>query len=94
MEMSQILNNPEVSISINSNKKEHPKDACLRRVQETTLFFITIALLLTAFLFCGYILLNERFGVVNQKWAMTTCGSIITGFLGFLTGKNFFRGFF
>lgn len=88
MEVSQILGNPEVSISINSNKKEHPRDACLRRVQETTLFFITIGLLLSAFLFCGFILLNDRFGMIDQKWAMTTCGSIISGFLGFLTGKK------
>jgi hypothetical protein len=88
MNIDDLIMNGTVDVSIKSVKLEHPKDACARRFKDITLFIIAMVLILIAFIFCGYAFLSERFSSDFEKWAMTIDGSIIVGFLSFLTGKN------
>lgn len=88
IDLNEVANNPKLSLSIISNQDENPQDANIRRVKDIVLFFVAIALILCAFVFCAYILLNNNFSDDNKKWATVIAGSIISAFLGFLTGKN------
>jgi hypothetical protein len=88
MDINDLIKNGELDVSIKSIKAEHPKDACARRFKDITLFIIAIIMILLVFIFCGYALVSGKFSPDFQKWAMTIAGSIIVGFLGFLTGKH------
>ncbi len=88
MNINDLIKNDNLDVSIKSVRVEHPKDACARRFKDIMLFIIAMILILVAFIFCGYTLLIGKFSADFEKWAMTIDGSIIVGFLGFLTGKN------
>lgn len=88
IDINEIANNPKLSLSITSNQDEHPKDACIRRTKEIILFVVIIILIVCAFSFCGYVLLSNHFSSDDKKWAMAIASSIISAFLGYLTGKN------
>jgi len=78
----------KVDFSFNTKKEEHPKDAFVRRIREMTVFFISIFLIISAFIFCGYILLSHHYSPESERWAMTVGTSILTSFLSYLAGKN------
>ncbi len=86
--LNDIANNQNLSLSITSNAEENPKDACIRRTKDVVLFSIAIVFVLSAFIFCGYVILSKNFSSNDKKWALTIASSIISAFLGFLTGKN------
>ena len=73
---------------LNLLKPNIQKNVCARRFKDITLFIISMILILVVFVFCGYALLSGKFSADFEKWAMTIDGSIIVGFLGFLTGRN------
>ena len=77
MNFDEILSNPNWKITIASLNQEHPRDACLRRVKETSLFFMTLFLLILAFLGCGYIIISNNFSTNDQKWATFQLGKAI-----------------
>lgn len=88
IDLNEVANHPKLSLSILSNQDEDPKDACIRRVKEMVLFFVAVILISSAFVFCAYIILGSVFSEDNKKWATVIAGSIISAFLGYLTGKN------
>ena len=88
IDINEIAENPKISLSIISNKDEHPKDADLRRFKDIALFVIAAVLVLCIFSFCGFILINGQFSSDDKKWAMAIASSIVSAFLGYLTGKH------
>lgn len=87
-DINDMVGRPGWEVKIESVKIEHPKDACVRRFREMTLFVISMLFILLVFIFCGYVLFSPKFSHDFQKWAMTIDGSIVAAFLAFLTGKN------
>ncbi len=88
MNIDDLIMSADVDVSIKSAKLEHPKDACARRFKDITLFTLAIILIFIAFIFCGYTVVSSHFSSDFQKWSLTVDGSIIVGFLSFLTGRN------
>lgn len=88
IDLDDIANNANLNLSITSSAKEDPKDACIRRMKDIMLFSIAIIFVLCVFIFCGYAMLSKNFSYDDKKWATTIAGSIVSAFLGFLTGKN------
>ena len=87
IDLEQIANNANLALSITSNA-EDPKDACIRRTKDIALFSVAIIFVLCAFLFCGYVILSKNFSYDDKKWATTIASSIISAFLGYLTGRS------
>lgn len=88
IDINELANNPKLSLSITSNQDENPADARIRRLKDIILFSVTILLSLCIFSFCGYVLISNHFSADDKKWATAIASSIISAFLGYLTGKN------
>lgn len=89
IDLNEIANNPKLKLQISSITQEDPKDAGIRRAKDIVLFVVAVLLILSAFVFCGYLLLNPSSTADDKKWATVIAGSIISAFLGYLTGKHF-----
>lgn len=85
--LDELINKSQLNFSLTS-ENEHPKDADIRRIKDMSLFFVTVILVLSAFLFCGYILLNKDFSPDDKKWATAIASSIVSSLLGYRIGKN------
>lgn len=84
----ELASNPKINLSITANQEENPKDASIRRFKDIVLFSVAIILILAAFLFCSCVLVSNNFTSDDKKWAMAIGSSIISAFLGYITGKN------
>lgn len=89
IDLNEIAKNNHLAISIASIQEENPKDATFRRVKEMILFVTVLFFVIAAFVFCGYVLLNENSTSDDKKWSMTIAGSILSASIGFLMGKRF-----
>lgn len=88
IDLNEVANNGNLSISITSTQEENPHDAKIRRIKDVSLFFVTLTLVVVVFIFCGYTIFNSAATSVNQKWAMAIDASIVTALLGYITGKK------
>ena len=88
IDLNEIANNSNLSVSITSVQEENAQDACIRRGKDIALFIVALLLVVTVF-FCGvYLLLNTNSSSDEKKWGTTIISIILSGFLGFLTGKR------
>lgn len=87
-DINEIANNPKLSLSITSAQDEDPTDAYIRRGKEVTLFLVAIILLICVFSFCGFVLFSHNFTPDDKKWCLAIASSIVSAFLGYLTGKK------
>ncbi|MBI3258250.1 MAG: hypothetical protein HYZ54_02030 [Ignavibacteriae bacterium] len=88
IDINELANNPKLNLSITSSQDEPPQDASIRRFKEVVLFFVTLAIILCVFSFCGYMLLSSHFSVDDKKWATAVESSIVSALLGYLGGKK------
>jgi hypothetical protein len=88
IDINDLISKSKLSLSITSNHDEHPKDASLRRYKDVALFSVTLILILCVFFFCGYVVLSKDCSIDDKKWATAIATSIISAFLGYLTGKG------
>jgi len=88
IDLTEIANHKNLSLSITSNAEENSKDACIRRRKDVALFSLAMLFVICAFVFTGYVILSKNFSTDDKKWAMALASSIISAFLGFLIGKN------
>jgi hypothetical protein len=88
IDLNEFANNARFRVSIVSNAEENMQGAQIRRFKDVVLFVTTILFLVAAFSFCGYLLIGRQFSIDDKKWAMTIATSIITGFVGYITGKK------
>lgn len=88
IDINELASNPKLSLRIISNQDENPKDAYIRRLKDIVLFFVTVIFILCTFIFCGCMLLSDNSNAEDKKWATSIAASIISGLLGYLTGKN------
>ena len=88
IDLNEIANNSNLSLTITSSSEENPTDAYIRRSKNIISFVVAMLLILSAFSFCGYIILSKNFSADDKKWATTLAGIIVSAFLGFFFGKN------
>jgi len=88
IDLNEIANNSNLSLTITSNAEENPIDARLRRIKDLILFAIAIIFTLSAFSLCLYVTFSNNFSSDNKKWAAAIASNILSAFLGFLTGKS------
>ena len=88
IDLNEIARNNHLAISIASVHEENSKDAFLRRIKEMILFVTVLFFVIAAFIFCGYVLLNQHSTSDDKKWSMTIASSILSAAIGFLTGKK------
>jgi hypothetical protein len=72
------------SIIIKKEIAESSEDANLRRFKDKALFLLSIALVFLAFVYSLIRLISNP----ADTWAMALLPAIITGLLGYLTGKK------
>jgi hypothetical protein len=88
IDLNEVANNSNLSLSITSAQEENPHDACIRRIKDIVLFVIATLFIVAAFIFCGYMLFSSSSTPDDKKWSMTIASGIISALLGYLTGKN------
>ncbi|MBY0544517.1 MAG: hypothetical protein K2Q14_03090 [Gammaproteobacteria bacterium] len=88
IDLNEIANNSNLSVSITSMQEEHPQDACIRRVKDIALFIVALLFVIAAFCFGAYLLLSSTSSSDDKKWGMAISSSILSAFLGFLMGKK------
>ncbi|MCA1634425.1 MAG: hypothetical protein LC802_12210 [Acidobacteria bacterium] len=52
------------------------------------LYVVTFAVIAAAFAVCAYIVLTSPAAAEQNKWATATLTSIVTGLVGYVTGKS------
>lgn len=80
-QLSQLL---KFQITAETREIEHEADARLRRFKDKTLFLIGLIMILGAFFYFGWRVIEYP----DDKWSMAITSSIISAFLGYLTGKK------
>lgn len=88
IDLNELAKSHKLELSITASQDENPKDANVRRFKEILLVILCTIMVLCAFTYCGYVLINNHSSSDDKKWAMTIAGIIISGSLGYLTGKK------
>ena len=88
IDLNEIANNPKLGLKLSSSQEEHPKDARVRRFKAISLFIAALLMVLSAFAFCGYVLLSSHFDANDKKWAMTVASGMVSALLGYLIGRQ------
>jgi len=88
IDLNELANNDNLRLSITSVPEENPIDAKIRRIKDVVLFSITLILVLSAFAFCAFVLFDAQFSPDDKKWATAISSSIISAFIGYLTGRH------
>ncbi len=88
IDLNELAKSHHLELTLTASQEEDPGDARIRRFKEIALFLLSILLVVCVFLFCVYILFSTQASAVDQKWATTLIGAIISGLLGYLTGKR------
>lgn len=88
IDLNELAKSHHLELTITASQEENPNDAQIRRFKEIALFLLSILLVICVFVFCVYILLSTHASAVDQKWATTLIGAVISGLLGYLTGRR------
>lgn len=86
IDINEVVRDHNYKVTI--TPPEHPKDACIRQIKDVVLFFVALLLILGVCFFCIYVLVDHSFSIDDKKWATSILFSIVSAFLGYLTGKN------
>ncbi|HEX8073145.1 MAG TPA: hypothetical protein VF546_24570 [Pyrinomonadaceae bacterium] len=70
-----------------SRLRREEADAAHQRRKDLTLFVTTFVVIVAAFGICAYIVLGGRASAEADKWATATLTSIVSGLVGYVTGK-------
>ncbi|MDJ0580712.1 hypothetical protein [Crocosphaera sp.] len=67
--------------------KQEAYEACHRRWRLNFIIFVAILGLCSVFYLCFSTLTDPKTGINDKRWATVFVSSIVTGSIGFLTGK-------
>lgn len=88
MDLNELLkNHPNCQLNMNFSPVENGYDAKIRRTKEIGLFIAAVLMVSSTFILCGYLILSNDY-IDDKKWASPLLIGIITGLLGYLTGKK------
>lgn len=88
IDLNEVANNSNLSVSITSTQEENSQDACIRRVKDIILFSVALLFVITIFCFGAYFLVSSHSSQDDKKWGLAIASSVLSAFLGFLTGKK------
>lgn len=63
-------------------------NAAHQRRKELTLYVATLVVVGLALGVCFFVMVSERMTVDDRKWAQLLLTAIVTGFVGYVTGKS------
>ena len=88
---SQTLNlsltPPEDPAVRESRLRLEEASAAHERHKELLLYIVTAVIVAAAFSLCAYVVLSRNFSGETDKWAAATLASIVTGLVGYVTGR-------
>jgi len=97
LDLNELANKQDLTVSIASREDPTERDSRLRREEaedthkrrkDLALHAITFAVIATAFAVCAYIILTSPAAAEQNKWATATLTSIVTGLVGYVTGRS------
>lgn len=71
-----------------SRLKREEADAAHQRRKDLALHIITFGVIAAAFCICAYVVLNDTAGREETRWATAMLTSIVTGLVGYVTGRS------
>ncbi len=97
LDLNELASKQDLTVSIASREDPTERDSRLRREEaedahkrrkDLALHAITFAVIAAAFAVCAYIVLTSPAAAEQNKWATATLTSIVTGLVGYVTGKS------
>ncbi len=97
LDLNEIAQRQDFALSIalredpterDSRLRREEAKAALERHKELMLYATTFAVVVAAFGMCSYIVLVATYGGETDKWATALLASIVTGLVGYATGKS------
>ena len=84
IDLGKVFSHKNTELHIRKVVPENTEDARLRRFKEKALFLTGLFMVLCAFIYFGWRTLEDP----GDKWSMAITSSIISAFLGYLTGRR------
>ncbi len=84
IDLNKVFDNKHTELHIKKIVPEIIEDAKLRRFKDKVLFLIGLLMVLFVFIYFGWRTIEN----LNDKWSMAITSSIISAFLGYITGKR------
>lgn len=84
IDLNKVFSDKDTELHIRKIVPENVEDAKLRRFKDKILFLLGLIMILFVFFYFGWRLVENP----NDKWSMTITSSIVSAFLGYLTGKK------
>jgi len=84
IDLNNVFNNKDTELHIRKTVPENTEDAKLRRFKEKILFLVGLCMILCVFAYFGWKTIDNP----GDKWSMAITSSIISAFLGYLTGRK------
>jgi hypothetical protein len=96
LDLNELVQSQTLSLSLTPTEDPAVRDARLRledaraaheRHKEMVLYITTAVVLVAAFGISAYVVLSKNFSGELDKWATAMLTSIVTGLVGYVTGK-------
>ena len=84
IDLNKVFSDKDTELHIRKIVPENMEDAKLRRFKDKVIFLLGLIMILCVFFYFGWRVIEDP----NDKWSMTITSSIISAFLGYITGKK------
>jgi multidrug resistance efflux pump len=97
LDLTEVVNNPSFKFSVMTNEDASERETRLRiaeadavhqRQKELLLYRLTFAVIVTVVILCSWIVLRKGLSTDDGKLALALLTSIVTGLVGYVTGKS------
>lgn len=97
LDLTEIVNNPSFKFSVMTNEDVSERETRLRiseadamhqRQKERLLYRLTFAVIVTVVILCSWVVLRKGLSTDDGKLALALLTSIVTGLVGYVTGKS------
>jgi VIT1/CCC1 family predicted Fe2+/Mn2+ transporter len=96
LNLNELVHTQTLNLSLTPTEDPAVRDARLRREEasaaherrkELALYLTTALIIVAAFGICAFVVLSKNFSGELDKWATALLTSIVTGLVGYVTGK-------
>lgn len=77
-----------IDFNVSSPSKESIEDGKHRRLKDLIIFIVANLCVIASLIACGYMVLSHQFNETEREVAMMLGNTILSGFIGFLTGRK------
>ncbi len=97
LDLTEIVNNPSFKFSVMTNEDVSERETRLRiseadamhqRQKERLLYRLTFAVIVIVVILCSWVVLRKGLSTDDGKLALALLTSIVTGLVGYVTGKS------